>query len=231
MWTCVFKKKKSHDSSSKPYVFCLDCFQAQVLYDFAAEPGNNELTVKEGETITITNQVNCATFLLLSVFALIQNFASEASNFFFFFFNLISSRVFVRELHSWFATWDDYKFILTSLSSQLVIFVPQIITQNMVYDRMVLNVYEAPPLVLLLGKNISPTKAEITWSDFYFSSVTDILKEREDSKGEEKKRLSKHYVITDSCQQFKDHWLCADLNSFLIYVCQELFFFFFLFQN
>uniref|UniRef100_A0A668AQ82 Sorting nexin n=1 Tax=Myripristis murdjan TaxID=586833 RepID=A0A668AQ82_9TELE len=29
---------------------------AQVLYDFTAEPGNNELTVKEGETITITNQ-------------------------------------------------------------------------------------------------------------------------------------------------------------------------------
>uniref|UniRef100_A0A3B3RTG5 Sorting nexin n=1 Tax=Paramormyrops kingsleyae TaxID=1676925 RepID=A0A3B3RTG5_9TELE len=30
--------------------------KAQVLYDFAAEPGNNELSVKEGETITITNQ-------------------------------------------------------------------------------------------------------------------------------------------------------------------------------
>ncbi|KAM7395408.1 hypothetical protein PAMA_006933 [Pampus argenteus] len=30
--------------------------KAQVLYDFSAEPGNNELTVKEGETITITNQ-------------------------------------------------------------------------------------------------------------------------------------------------------------------------------
>uniref|UniRef100_A0A4W5NPQ5 Sorting nexin n=1 Tax=Hucho hucho TaxID=62062 RepID=A0A4W5NPQ5_9TELE len=29
---------------------------AQVLYDFTAEPGNNELTVREGETITITNQ-------------------------------------------------------------------------------------------------------------------------------------------------------------------------------
>uniref|UniRef100_A0AAX7TDF5 Sorting nexin n=1 Tax=Astatotilapia calliptera TaxID=8154 RepID=A0AAX7TDF5_ASTCA len=29
---------------------------AQVLYDFTAEPGNNELSVKEGETITITNQ-------------------------------------------------------------------------------------------------------------------------------------------------------------------------------
>uniref|UniRef100_A0A3B5L6M5 Sorting nexin n=1 Tax=Xiphophorus couchianus TaxID=32473 RepID=A0A3B5L6M5_9TELE len=32
------------------------CSQAQVLYDFAAEPGNNELTVREGETITITNK-------------------------------------------------------------------------------------------------------------------------------------------------------------------------------
>ncbi|KAM9703438.1 sorting nexin-9b isoform 4-T4 [Menidia menidia] len=31
-------------------------FKAQVLYDFTAEPGNNELTVKEGETITVTNQ-------------------------------------------------------------------------------------------------------------------------------------------------------------------------------
>uniref|UniRef100_H3BBA9 Sorting nexin n=1 Tax=Latimeria chalumnae TaxID=7897 RepID=H3BBA9_LATCH len=30
--------------------------KARVLYDFAAEPGNNELTVKEGETITIVNQ-------------------------------------------------------------------------------------------------------------------------------------------------------------------------------
>ncbi|XP_015207357.1 sorting nexin-9a isoform X1 [Lepisosteus oculatus] len=30
--------------------------KALVLYDFTAEPGNNELTVKEGETITITNQ-------------------------------------------------------------------------------------------------------------------------------------------------------------------------------
>uniref|UniRef100_A0A8D0CKY2 Sorting nexin 9 n=1 Tax=Scleropages formosus TaxID=113540 RepID=A0A8D0CKY2_SCLFO len=37
---------------------CLLCVQAQVLYDFTAEPGNNELTVKEGETITITNQVS-----------------------------------------------------------------------------------------------------------------------------------------------------------------------------
>uniref|UniRef100_A0A3P8YCL8 Sorting nexin n=1 Tax=Esox lucius TaxID=8010 RepID=A0A3P8YCL8_ESOLU len=32
------------------------CSQAKVLYDFTAEPGNNELTVREGETITITNQ-------------------------------------------------------------------------------------------------------------------------------------------------------------------------------
>lgn len=40
---------------------CVDscCFsQAQVLYDFTAEPGNNELTVREGETVTITNQVS-----------------------------------------------------------------------------------------------------------------------------------------------------------------------------
>ncbi|XP_052391223.1 sorting nexin-9-like isoform X1 [Carassius gibelio] len=30
--------------------------KAQVLYDFTAEPGNNELSVREGETITITNR-------------------------------------------------------------------------------------------------------------------------------------------------------------------------------
>ncbi|XP_074471996.1 sorting nexin-9b isoform X1 [Sebastes fasciatus] len=30
--------------------------KVQVLYDFTAEAGNNELTVKEGETLTITNQ-------------------------------------------------------------------------------------------------------------------------------------------------------------------------------
>lgn len=39
-------------------MFILDCVQAQVLYDFSAEVGNNELTVKEGETLTITNKVN-----------------------------------------------------------------------------------------------------------------------------------------------------------------------------
>ncbi|KAL2098709.1 hypothetical protein ACEWY4_005189 [Coilia grayii] len=30
--------------------------KAQVLYEFIAEPGNNELSVREGETITILNQ-------------------------------------------------------------------------------------------------------------------------------------------------------------------------------
>ena len=46
--------------SSKKFFLCVfshGYVQAQVLYDFSAEPGNNELTVKEGETITITNQV------------------------------------------------------------------------------------------------------------------------------------------------------------------------------
>ncbi|RXM36937.1 Sorting nexin-9 [Acipenser ruthenus] len=33
-----------------------DTFKARVLYDFTAEPGNNELTVKDGETITVTNK-------------------------------------------------------------------------------------------------------------------------------------------------------------------------------
>lgn len=32
-------------------------FQAQVLYDFTAEPGNNELSVREGETVTVLYQV------------------------------------------------------------------------------------------------------------------------------------------------------------------------------
>lgn len=36
---------------------CLYSQQARVMYDFAAEPGNNELTVNEGEIITITNPV------------------------------------------------------------------------------------------------------------------------------------------------------------------------------
>lgn len=60
---------------SKSLLFFLDCVQAQVLYDFTAEPGNNELTVKEGETVTITNQVNlyrqhsfvCGTVLLCNI--------------------------------------------------------------------------------------------------------------------------------------------------------------------
>ncbi|XP_030201142.1 sorting nexin-9b isoform X2 [Gadus morhua] len=30
--------------------------KVQVLYDFSAEPGNNELSVREGETVTVTNQ-------------------------------------------------------------------------------------------------------------------------------------------------------------------------------
>ena len=44
----------------------LDRPQAQVLYDFSAEPGNNELTVKEGETVTITNQVNNTVMTLIN---------------------------------------------------------------------------------------------------------------------------------------------------------------------
>ncbi|KAJ1152661.1 hypothetical protein NDU88_005436 [Pleurodeles waltl] len=37
-------------------VFLLSFHKARVLYDFAAEPGNNELTVKEGEFVVITNK-------------------------------------------------------------------------------------------------------------------------------------------------------------------------------
>lgn len=47
-----------HKTCIKSFVFFLDCVQAQVLYDFTAESGNNELTVREGETVTITNQVD-----------------------------------------------------------------------------------------------------------------------------------------------------------------------------
>uniref|UniRef100_A0A3Q1G138 Sorting nexin n=1 Tax=Acanthochromis polyacanthus TaxID=80966 RepID=A0A3Q1G138_9TELE len=43
------KTNSKNDNELKEYL-------AQVLYDFIAEAGNNELTVKEGETITITNQ-------------------------------------------------------------------------------------------------------------------------------------------------------------------------------
>ncbi|XP_014268979.2 sorting nexin-9 isoform X3 [Maylandia zebra] len=35
---------------------CVCALQALVLYDFTAEPGNNELSVREGETITVTDQ-------------------------------------------------------------------------------------------------------------------------------------------------------------------------------
>lgn len=49
----VFTLKASRDHA----VLCV-CVQAKVLYDFNAEPGNNELTVTEGETLTVTNQVN-----------------------------------------------------------------------------------------------------------------------------------------------------------------------------
>lgn len=31
--------------------------QARILYDFTAEPGNNELSVREGETVTVIDQV------------------------------------------------------------------------------------------------------------------------------------------------------------------------------
>lgn len=37
------------------------------MYDFAAEPGNNELTVNEGEIITITNLVRELLHLSLTV--------------------------------------------------------------------------------------------------------------------------------------------------------------------
>lgn len=33
-------------------------FQAQVLYDFTAEPGNNELSVRQGEAVTVLDQVH-----------------------------------------------------------------------------------------------------------------------------------------------------------------------------
>ena len=32
--------------------------QAEVLYDFTAEPGNNELSVRRGETVTVLDQVH-----------------------------------------------------------------------------------------------------------------------------------------------------------------------------
>lgn len=55
MFACCLHKSVRETCSVCLFVFCV---QAQVLYDFIAEPGNNELTVKEGETVTITNQVN-----------------------------------------------------------------------------------------------------------------------------------------------------------------------------
>uniref|UniRef100_A0A4W4FYP1 PX domain-containing protein n=1 Tax=Electrophorus electricus TaxID=8005 RepID=A0A4W4FYP1_ELEEL len=53
--------------------------KAQVLYDFTAEPGNNELSVKEGETITITNQVNWyPTIIAGTAHCLSWSFSSDA---------------------------------------------------------------------------------------------------------------------------------------------------------
>ena len=56
---CVHKRVRQTNMQQVLNVFfLLSCVQAQVLYDFIAEAGNNELTVKEGETLTVTNQVN-----------------------------------------------------------------------------------------------------------------------------------------------------------------------------
>ena len=54
------------------FFFPPDHVQAQVLYDFIAEPGNNELSVKEGETVTITNQVNLYQNSSSSAFLLLE---------------------------------------------------------------------------------------------------------------------------------------------------------------
>lgn len=58
---CVYEQAKGCLDLCLLYI-CNICFpvrplQARVMYDFAAEPGNNELTVSEGEIITITNPV------------------------------------------------------------------------------------------------------------------------------------------------------------------------------
>jgi hypothetical protein len=44
------------------------------MYDFAAEPGNNELTVSEGEIITITNPVRTICLHLIVLYGLILRF-------------------------------------------------------------------------------------------------------------------------------------------------------------
>uniref|UniRef100_A0A7N6FL58 Sorting nexin n=1 Tax=Anabas testudineus TaxID=64144 RepID=A0A7N6FL58_ANATE len=51
--TCV---QYTHNPCVSVCVSLFDCVQAKVLYDFTAEPGNNELTVIEGETLNVTNQ-------------------------------------------------------------------------------------------------------------------------------------------------------------------------------
>lgn len=49
-------------------------FQAQVLYDFTAEPGNNELSVRQGETVTVLDQVLTPTRPIYSIYTpCIQN--------------------------------------------------------------------------------------------------------------------------------------------------------------
>lgn len=49
--------------------------QARVMYDFAAEPGNNELTVNEGEIITITNPVRAQSLQLWMCLNVVPSFS------------------------------------------------------------------------------------------------------------------------------------------------------------
>lgn len=50
------------------------------MYDFAAEPGNNELTVSEGEIITITNPVRKLRWNLLSALSWPTSISSWKEN-------------------------------------------------------------------------------------------------------------------------------------------------------
>ena len=51
----------------KLYFSCDLVLQAQVLYDFEGDAENDELNLKEGDVVTVLNQVHCLKQLLSSI--------------------------------------------------------------------------------------------------------------------------------------------------------------------
>uniref|UniRef100_A0A4W3JNA7 Sorting nexin 9 n=1 Tax=Callorhinchus milii TaxID=7868 RepID=A0A4W3JNA7_CALMI len=76
--------------------------KAKVLYDFTAEPGNNELTVKEGELITIVNWVrNFHVLTVKLIRASSQPSDLEAR------FHAVASHIGATDEDEWDDDWDE----------------------------------------------------------------------------------------------------------------------------